>query len=101
MDETQVSSLPVYSNGVDCVSCWELTEEEKAEVARTGRIFLLITGFSGTMPPSWVGGEEGVRAMIADNGVWAHRSTCPSCGRRLPLLHPCLEQGCPSQGEKS
>lgn len=51
-------SLPVaqtvYENSdgsdVPClVSCWELSEEEIAEIIRTKRMYLSITG--GTMPP--------------------------------------------------
>lgn len=70
MDETQVSRLPVFSNGVDCVSCWQLSPEELDEVKRTGRVFLLVTGMGGTMPPVYVGGEDAVRGLCADNGVW-------------------------------
>lgn len=54
--EETVQPLHIYSNGHQCVSCWELNEEERAEVARTGRIFVnLLSG--PTQPPVyvWVG----------------------------------------------
>lgn len=64
-----VGSLPIFRNGVCCVSCWQLTETELADVVRTGRIFLSI--FSGaTQPPVYVGSEDTVREVCADYGVW-------------------------------
>ena len=36
------------------ISCWQLTEEEKAEVLRTGEIWLWVWG---RMPPAAVGGS--------------------------------------------
>lgn len=38
------------------VSCWKLTEEERAEVARTGNVFLKIIGLS--LPPLSIHGIE-------------------------------------------
>lgn len=69
MDETQVSRLPIFSNGVTCVSCWQFSDEEIAEIARTKRVFVSI--LSGqTQPPVFVGSESEVRSMCADYGVW-------------------------------
>lgn len=68
-DESQVRTLRVFSNGVECVSCWQLDEEELAEVVRTGKVFVSI--FSGSsQPPVYVGSETSVREMSADYGVW-------------------------------
>ncbi len=70
MDNLSCSSLPIYRNGINCVSCWELTEEELQEVLKTKRIFISL--WSGkTQPPIYVGNEENVRQLIADNGVWS------------------------------
>ena len=64
-----VDSLHVFRNGTCCVSCWELSDEEIAEIVRTRRIFLSI--FAGnTQPPCFVGGEEETRGLIADYGAW-------------------------------
>lgn len=61
--------LPIFRNGACCVSCWQLTDDEIAEIVRTKRVFLSV--FSGkTQPPVYVGGEEGTRELIADYGVW-------------------------------
>jgi len=42
-------SLPVHDTGQALVSCWQLTEEERAEVARTGVVWLWVFG-RGTPP---------------------------------------------------
>lgn len=69
MDETQVSNLPIFTNGVTCVSCWELSDEALAEIIRTKRVFISI--FSGqTQPPVYVGSEDEVRDLVSDYGVW-------------------------------
>lgn len=65
-----VGDLYTYTNGHCSVSCWQLTPEEIAEVARTGRLYVSI--LSGTsQPPVFLGGEEEVRALVVDyGGVW-------------------------------
>lgn len=50
MTEEQCASLPIFTDGTVCVSCWEPTIEELAELARTGRVYLLVhSGY--TQPP--------------------------------------------------
>lgn len=68
-----VSDLHTYTNGACSVSCWQLSPEELAEVARTGRIYLSV--FSGrSQPPVFVGGEGEVRGLVVDyGGVWRAR----------------------------
>lgn len=64
-----VDALPVFRNGVCCVSCWQLSPAEVEEVARTGRVFISV--FAGrTQPPVFAGGEEETRELIADYGAW-------------------------------
>lgn len=65
-----VQPLPIFRNGTCCVSCWQLTEEELAEIiASGGKVFVSI--FSGaTQPPVFVGSENSTRGLIADYGVW-------------------------------
>lgn len=70
MDDLQCSALPVFANGVNCVSCWELSEEEIAELIKTKRIFISL--WSGqSQPPVYVTPiEDDIRTAIADHGVW-------------------------------
>lgn len=68
-DETQVGSLPVFTNGVQCVSCWELSDEELAEVVRSKRVFLVVM-YGQSQPPVYVGTEETARTVCADYGLW-------------------------------
>ncbi|OJX99088.1 MAG: hypothetical protein BGP07_03245 [Rhizobiales bacterium 63-22] len=65
-----IDPLHTFTNGVCSVSCWQLSAEEIAEVARTGRIFLTV--LSGrTQPPVFIGSEEAVRSVVVDFGdVW-------------------------------
>lgn len=56
----------VYDEGTNTfISCWELTEEEKVEVAKTGKVFL---GVVGTHPPVWVAGREQDVFVTKDKG---------------------------------
>jgi hypothetical protein len=42
--EEEVYTLDVYRDGKQSVSCWELTADEKLEVARTGKVYLYVLG---------------------------------------------------------
>lgn len=64
-----VAPLPVFRNGACCVSCWELSDDELAEITRSRRVFLSV--FMGaTQPPVYVGSETTTRQVVADYGVW-------------------------------
>lgn len=69
-DEENCRSLSVFCNGVTCVSCWQLSEDELREVIVSGgKVFLSV--FSGeTQPPVFVGSEQSTRDVNADYGVW-------------------------------
>ncbi|MDP3452063.1 MAG: hypothetical protein Q8R90_03820 [Bacteroidales bacterium] len=59
ISEEECSPLPVYTDGKQCISCWELTPEEIAKVSKTGRIWLSV--LSGqTQPPVWLSAAETV-----------------------------------------
>ncbi len=68
--EEQVSKLAVFSNGVVCVSRWQLSEAALKEVAETGCIF--ISCYSGqSQPPMFVGSHDETREVAVDYGpVW-------------------------------
>ena len=52
-----IGDLPAYRDTVnqETISCWELTEDELAEVARTGRVWLSVWY---RHPPVTVGGHN-------------------------------------------
>jgi hypothetical protein len=61
--------LPIFRNGKCCVSCWQLTDDEIAEIVTSRRVY--VTVFSGdTQPPIYVGSGGNVRDFLADYGVW-------------------------------
>lgn len=62
-----VADIRAFKNDQCCVTCWELDLIERAEVARTGRVFLSVF-MSGGMPPVFVGGAEEVRGITVDYG---------------------------------
>lgn len=69
MDETSCYTIMAYTNGVHCVTRWRLNADELRRIAETGEIWL--SCLSGrTMPPTYIGIEDHVRALIADSGVW-------------------------------
>lgn len=53
MTDEECYSLPVFSNGKYCVSCWELTEAEIENITKTKKVWLHV--LSGhTQPPVMV-----------------------------------------------
>lgn len=57
MTDEECGSLPVHATQDGrCVSCWEMTDDELADIMKTKRIYLHIWGgqppaFIGTQPP--------------------------------------------------
>lgn len=69
--EATVSALPIYSNGLCCVSCWQLDVPELMAVVQEGQVWLSV--FSGrSMPPVFVGSRDTVRSVVVDyGGLWS------------------------------
>ena len=69
----QVQDMRVFSNGVVCISRWQLSNEALKEVAKTGCIF--ISSYSGeSQPPIFVGSHDESREVAIDYGpVWKIR----------------------------
>lgn len=69
--EAHVASISAFRTSQVCVTCWQLTPEELAEViASGGKVFLSIF-YGGGMPPAFVGSESQVRELLVDYGpVW-------------------------------
>lgn len=69
--EHNVEAMRVFRNGRVCVSCWQLSEAEVAELARNGGKLFLAAYSGHTQPPVFIGLEDDVREVVADLGpVW-------------------------------
>lgn len=67
--EDAVAPIKLFTNGVCCVTCWEFTDEELAEIMRTRRVYMSM--MSGPhLFPHYIGTEAVVRELNADYGVW-------------------------------
>lgn len=53
MTDEECSSLPVYSDGAQCVSCWKLSDEEIKLISETGCMYVGVLSGS-TQPPIWL-----------------------------------------------
>lgn len=62
-----VVEVKAFRNRACCVTCWQLSDDERAEVSRTGLVYLSVF-MGGGMPPVFVGSEADVRAITADFG---------------------------------
>ena len=57
MTDEECAPLPVFRDGEQVISCWELNKEDLEEINKTGKIYLSI--FSGkTQPPVWLSIEN-------------------------------------------
>lgn len=57
MSDDECASLPVWSDGNQCVSCWKPTFKERLNILFGGKVWLGV--LSGkTQPPVFVSGEQ-------------------------------------------
>ena len=53
MTDEECSSLWVYTNGYECISCWKLTLKQRLSALIFGKVWLSV--LSGqTQPPVWL-----------------------------------------------
>lgn len=53
MTDEECSSIWVYNDGRECVSCWRLTWKERIKALLFGKVWLgVLSGF--TQPPVWM-----------------------------------------------
>lgn len=53
MTEDECGSLPVFTDGTQCISCWQMTWRERWAALFFGKIWLSV--YSGqTQPPVWL-----------------------------------------------
>lgn len=54
MTDEECKPLWVYSDGVECISCWKMSFKERLAALLWGKVWLAVyTGY--TQPPVWVG----------------------------------------------
>lgn len=59
MTDDECGSLPVYTDGKICISCWEPTWKERLSILLSGRIWLWV--YSGqTQPPVAIEGIKDI-----------------------------------------
>ncbi len=58
MTVDECADLPAYRSDDPpmIVSCWELTEDERIDIANKGRLFLGVMGTA--MPPVWIAADN-------------------------------------------
>ena len=53
MTAEECSSLPVFKDGKECVSCWEFTDEEIQKLIETKKIWIGVCS-GESQPPIWL-----------------------------------------------
>lgn len=63
MTDEECGSLPVFSDGELCVSCWSLSIKERIKMLFTGVLWLGV--YSGkSQPPVWITADKPLRTEI-------------------------------------
>jgi hypothetical protein len=57
MADEQCSSLDVYCDGEQCISCWRPSWKERLSILLFGKVWLSVL-FGETQPPVWITGER-------------------------------------------
>ncbi len=69
MTDAECSSLPVFTDGKQCISLWQLTWKERFQVLFLGRIWLAV--LSGqTQPPVWMDSRKTVFKNNSSSLTW-------------------------------
>jgi len=85
MKKEDCQVLPVFTNGKICVSCWKLTEEERAQVAETGILYIGVLTGMPTQPPVKIWGTDPFKIPFCEKCKQHHPFgivivICSSCG---------------------
>lgn len=51
MTDAECSSLRVFTDGQQCISCWQLSWKERLSAVLFGKVWLSVVSSSGTQPP--------------------------------------------------
>ena len=53
MTDAECSSLWVYSDGIQCISCWKMSWKQRIKALLFGKVWLSVLSGS-TQPPVWI-----------------------------------------------
>lgn len=95
MTDEECGSLPIYSNGVECISLWELDEDELQQIIETKQVWLRVVSGT-TQPPVLLQVEVPFQCAVTD----AQGNNCPEKvthitivnGRAVRLCDKCFTQ---------
>lgn len=59
MTDAECGSLPVFCDGSQCISLWQLSWKERFQVLFFGKIWLSVLS-GNTQPPVWISSEKTV-----------------------------------------
>lgn len=63
MTDEECRSLPVYTDGRECISCWKMTWKDRIKALLYGKVWLSV--LSGrTQPPVWLQCEKTVFSEV-------------------------------------
>ena len=59
MTNQECGSLPIYTNGEQCISCWELSDDDIMDIVKYKKIWVGV--YSGeNQPPIWLDTRKNV-----------------------------------------
>ena len=53
MTDAECSSLWVYSDGIQCISCWKMSWKQRIKALLFGKVWLSVL-YGSTQPPVWL-----------------------------------------------
>lgn len=67
MTDEECGSLPIWTDGKECISCWKMTWRERLSALFFGKVWLSV--YSGqTQPPVWLRAERQIFKEESSNG---------------------------------
>jgi len=67
MTDEECGSLPVFTDGTQCISLWQMTWRERLSALVFGKVWLSV--YSGqTQPPVWLMAEREIFKKESSNG---------------------------------
>ena len=67
MTDEECGSLHIYTDGKQCISCWEPTEEEIKSIVENKKVWISVhSGY--TQPPILLLGDSPFVSAVKDNG---------------------------------